>query len=129
MSDSPIVGVGAVVLRDDSILLVKRGSEPGKGLWAVPGGKVRFGETLQEAVRREVLEETGLEVEVGRVVWVGSHISSHEHIVLIDFAAKVIGGELAAGDDAVRAEWVTRQTLSEYELTPTMYDLVGQIWA
>ncbi len=122
--DRPLVGVGVVLVEDGRILLVERGHEPSKGLWAVPGGKVDLGETLRDAAVREVAEETGLEVEIGEVIWVGEHISEHGHIVLIDFLGSVVGGELAAGDDAERAEWVPLQRAGDYPLTPTMHELI-----
>jgi mutator protein MutT len=122
--DRPLVGVGVVLVEDGRILLVQRGHEPSKGLWAVPGGKVDFGETLSEAAVREVAEETGLEVEIGEVIWVGEHISEHGHIVLIDFIGSIVGGELIAGDDADRAEWVPLRRAGDHPLTPTMYELI-----
>jgi ADP-ribose pyrophosphatase YjhB (NUDIX family) len=124
-SDTPLVGVGAVVFDDGRLLLVKRGHDPGKGLWAVPGGKVHWGERLDIALSREVREETGLEVEVGEVIWVGQHVSPDNHLVLIDFRAGLVGGELSAGDDADEARWVGRSELERLELTPTMYELVA----
>lgn len=107
--------------------MVKRGREPGKGLWAVPGGKVRRGEPLAEAARREVLEETGLNVEIGEVIWVGEHLSDDHHIVLIDFLGTVIEGNLEAADDADDARWVELSEAEEYPLTPTMYELVEEL--
>jgi len=122
--DRPLVGVGVVLIDDGRILLVQRGHEPSKGLWAVPGGKVDLGETLRDAAVREVAEETGLEVEIGDVIWVGEHISQHGHIVLIDFLGSVVGGELIAGDDADRAEWVPLRRAGDYPLTSTMHELI-----
>jgi acetyl-CoA carboxylase carboxyl transferase subunit beta len=120
----PLVGVGVVLIEDGRILLVQRGHEPSKGKWAVPGGKITTGETLREAAAREALEETGLQVELGDVIWAGEHISDHGHIVLIDFLASVVGGHLSPGDDADRAEWVPLDQTDGYPLTPTMEELV-----
>ena len=126
-TDAPQVGVGVAVLDGDRILLIKRGREPGRGLWAVPGGKVRWGEGMRTAARREVLEETGLDVDVGEVVWVGEHLSEDHHIVLIDFRGTVTGGMLSAADDADEARWVDLSSAEDYPLTPTMYELVEEL--
>jgi 8-oxo-dGTP diphosphatase len=123
----PLVGVGVVVVFEGSILLVQRGREPGKGLWAVPGGKVRRGETMRDAARRETREETGLDVIVGEVVWVGEHIDDEHHLVLVDFAASVTGGLLGAADDADDVRWVPLVDVAGYSLTPTMYDLLDTL--
>ena len=124
-SDRPLVGVGVAVIDQGRILLVRRANDPGRGLWAVPGGKVDLGERLTEAAAREVREETGLHVEVGELIWAGEHISDQVHIVLIDFLGTLIGGDLAAGDDADRAEWVPLENAADYPLTETMYELVA----
>jgi ADP-ribose pyrophosphatase YjhB (NUDIX family) len=126
-SERPVVGVGVAVVDDGRLLLVQRGREPGRGLWAVPGGKVEFGEPMREAARREVAEETGLVVEVGDVVWVGEFLEGAHHIVLIDFEGTVVGGDLGAADDADDVRWVPLDEATEYPLTPTMYHLVDTL--
>ncbi len=109
------------------LLLIKRGNEPGKGLWAVPGGKVRIGETLEAAAQREAYEETGLDVDIGDVAWVGEHLTDTHHIVLIDFYATATGGVLAASDDADAVEWVELDSVDSYPLTPTMHHLIDKL--
>lgn len=126
-SERPLVGVGVVIVRDGKILLIKRRNEPGKGLWAVPGGKVEYGETLRDAAVREVKEETGLDIVVGPLIWSGESISAHGHLVLIDFLGSVLGGELAASDDAEQALWVDVEKANELALTPTMHDLLAEL--
>lgn len=121
---TPVVGVGAVIVEDGRILLVKRGKPPAEGLWAVPGGRVEPDETVREAVVREAAEETGLEVEVGDLAWTGRIRGSERDYLLFDFHARVVGGDLAAASDAADARWVP---LDEVELLPivgAMHDLL-----
>ncbi len=114
---APIAAVGAVVLDGERVLLVRRGQEPLKGEWSLPGGAVELGETLEAAVCREVLEETGLEVEPVRVVEVLDRISRDAegrveyHYVLVDYACRVRGGVLGSGSDASDARWVSLEKL------------------
>jgi 8-oxo-dGTP diphosphatase len=116
----PIVGVGAIVVDDGRVLLVRRGRAPLQGEWSVPGGAVEVGEALSAAVQREVLEETGLIVSVGPIVEVLDRIHTNGdgrveyHYVLIDYLCSVVGGDVRAGSDVLDAVWAAPQRLAEY---------------
>ena len=120
---SPIVGVGAVIVQDGQIVLIKRRYEPLAGQWSLPGGRLELGETLQAGVAREMLEETGLEIEVGPVIEVFDRIFLDEerqvrfHYVLIDYLCRPLGGVLRAGSDVDDAVWVVPPDLAAYQLT------------
>jgi 8-oxo-dGTP diphosphatase len=126
--EAPIVGVGAVVIDGTRVLLVRRGHEPLKGEWSLPGGALELGETLQQGIIREVLEETGLVVEPASIVEVFDRITSDKasgrvryHYVLVDFVCHVSGGTLRSGSDADEARWVGREELQEqgeYRVAP-----------
>lgn len=108
MPVAPVVAVAAIVFDDQGrVLLIERARPPGVGLWSVPGGKLEPGETLRAAVAREVLEETGLEVEVGELVEVIERMGDGWHYVILDYLARVTGGALRAGDDVSDARWVS----------------------
>lgn len=118
------LAVGAII-RDGAgrFLLVQRGREPQAGLWSVPGGKVEAGETLSEAVIREVAEETGLDVEVGERVWVLDIPDGRGGVFEVhDFIASARSGELVAGDDAADVRWVDRAELLTLPVTPLLLD-------
>jgi len=118
--DRPIVGVGAVIVDGDKVLLVRRGHEPSKGEWSLPGGAVEVGETLVNAIAREVQEETGLRVDVGPIVDVLDRVRLDAdgrpqfHYVLIDFLCRPVGGTLACASDATDVVWVAFSALSTY---------------
>lgn len=104
------VGVGAVVFRGDETLLIRRGKAPFKGRWSIPGGRLRPGERLEDAVRREVLEETGVIIRIGGLIDVfeavpGADDDIDRHVVMVDYWAEWISGEPVAGDDAEAAEF------------------------
>ena len=115
---TPRVGVGAITIKDGKVLLVKRGIEPSYGLWAIPGGKLKLGETLQECAARELLEETGIMIKVGACIYVFDLLERDDkgkikfHFVVVDFAADYISGEPKGADDALEARWLSGEELS-----------------
>jgi ADP-ribose pyrophosphatase YjhB (NUDIX family) len=121
--ERPIVGVGAVIVSDGKVVLVKRKFEPLKGHWSLPGGMVEVGETLEAALAREMLEETGQRVEVGPVIEVFDRIMRDEerrvryHFVLIDYVCWPADGSLQAGSDVDLAIWADPAALGQYALT------------
>lgn len=118
----PFVGVGAVVFKDRQVLLVRRGRAPRKGLWSLPGGLQEIGETVFAAARREVLEETGLTIEVMELVDVVDSITrdaedrARYHYTLVDVRAEWRAGEAVAGDDAEAVAWAPLDDLARYDL-------------
>ncbi len=126
----PIVGVGAVVIDEGRVLLVRRARPPLEGQWSLPGGAVEVGETLAAAVQREVLEETGLVVDVGPIVEVLDRIHVDAdgavayHYVLIDYRCTVVGGRLRAASDAASATWADPAVLHEFGLQQTAIEVI-----
>ena len=110
---APLVGVGAVIVQDNRVLLIRRGHQPMKGHWTLPGGVLEVGESLAEGVVREVREETGLDVEVQKLVELLDRIHREDgrvrfHYVIADYLCRVTGGDLQAASDADAARWVER---------------------
>jgi 8-oxo-dGTP diphosphatase len=129
--EAPIVGVGAVVIDGTKVLLVRRGNEPLKGEWSLPGGALEVGESLQQGVVREVLEETGVTVApagvveiLDRIVRDGESGRVRYHYVLIDFVCRVIGGSPLVGSDADEVQWVDRGVLDEYRVAPVTVQVI-----
>ena len=120
--DHPIVGVGAIIIKGEEVLLAKRGKEPGYGKWSIPGGAVNLGETLEEAVVREVCEEVNLEVRVGVVVEVLERIlrdpegGVQYHYVLVDFLCEHLSGEEKPSSEALEVQWVPISEIPRYRL-------------
>ena len=121
--DQPVVGIGAVIVREGKILLEKRGNEPSKGKWSIPGGLVELGESPEQAVIREVKEETCLDVENPSLIDVVSNVDLDEkgkvkyHYVIIDYLVHVKSGKLNAASDAAELRWVSFEEVDGYDLT------------
>jgi len=128
----PLVGVGILIRQGDKYLLIQRAAEPDKGLWSVPGGMIEIGERSTEAAVREVYEETGLVVEILRILDVIDKIIMDEnkvkfHFVIVDYIAEYKRGTLKASSDALNARWVTAEEFRDYELSPTLMVLLKKI--
>ncbi len=130
----PRPAVGAVVFKDDKVLLVQRGHAPGKGQWAIPGGKVRLGETLQQAAQREIFEETGIRIAAREPVYAFDVVDRDPdgrvrfHYVIVDLAADYVGGELRPGDDALAARWVSAAELPRLSVNARTCALLQRIF-
>lgn len=121
--EQPIVGVGAVIVQGGRVLLVRRGNEPLRNQWSIPGGVLELGETLRAGAAREALEETGLVVEPGEVldavdsIWRDQQGRPQYHYVLIDLLCRVVSGELQAGTDVSEAQWFAAADLQKLAIT------------
>jgi 8-oxo-dGTP diphosphatase len=130
--ERPLVGVGAVIVHEGRVLLVKRGSEPLKGHWSIPGGLLELGETLRQGAVREAREETGLVVEAGEVLEAFDSIftdpdgRTRYHYVLLDFLCRISGGELRAGGDADEVRWARPEELQELQVTGNVARVVAK---
>ncbi len=127
----PVIGVGALVIHQGRALLVRRGKEPLRGRWVIPGGTVDLGETLEEAVVREVEEETGITVRAGPVLLVFDRIRREAdavryHYVIVDYLCEYLAGSPRAGSDAEDVALVAEEDLPSYDLPQQALDLVRQ---
>jgi 8-oxo-dGTP diphosphatase len=120
-----MVGVGGVVISNGRALLIRRGGPPLEGQWSIPGGMLEVGETLLEGVRRELLEETGIEVRVGELVDVFERINldgdgkTRYHFVVLDYLCEAMSGETRAGSDVTDVAWAAPMELANYSLSET----------
>jgi ADP-ribose pyrophosphatase YjhB (NUDIX family) len=115
----PTVAVGAVVVNDGALLMVQRGKDPGKGLWSIPGGRVETGELLADALKREVLEETGISIEVGQLAGILEVPGAELHYVILDYFTTPVGDtEPTAAGDAADARWVPLDDVVALDCTP-----------
>jgi 8-oxo-dGTP diphosphatase len=130
--DRPWVGIGVVALRGDSVLLVRRGKPPRLGSWSLPGGAQRLGERAEEAARRELREETGIEVGPLDLLAVVDGISRDDegairfHYTIIDYCARWLSGEVRAGGDVTDAVWAAPGDLVRYELTGAAHQVIAE---
>ena len=127
--DAPRVAVGAVVLDGERVLLARRGRPPGKGKWSIPGGLVHLGERIEDALVREIEEESGLRVRVLGLCGVIDRVVREEdavrfHYVIIDYVAESVGGRLQAGSDAAEVRWVNVDDLGQYDTTDGLADMI-----
>lgn len=119
----PILSVGAVVLRDREVLIVKRGVEPGKGKWSVPGGAVELGETVEDAVVRETFEESGLKIEPQRLVGYNDYVGRDSddgirfHYVIVYWICRHIGGKARPSSDVTDTRWIRFVELGDFDIT------------
>jgi len=130
--DQPRVAVGAIVFKDNQVLLVRRGKPPARDLWAIPGGSVEICETLQRAAEREIFEETGITIQALEPVFTFDYIERDEfgcarfHYVIVDLTADYVRGEPRAGDDAADARWVSSQEMATLKISSKTRQLLKE---
>ena len=132
--NGPRVAVGAVVFKENKVLLVLRGKPPAEKQWSIPGGCVELGETLQDAAEREIAEETGIVIHAKKPVYIFDVIERDEdghirfHYVIVDLAADYVSGKLRAGDDAVDVAWVSIKDLNNRNVSEATRKLLAQCY-
>lgn len=131
----PLVAVGAVVFKEDKVLLVLRGKPPAENRWSIPGGSVKLGETLQEAAEREIMEETGLTIQAGDPVYTFDVIKRDQkgkilfHYVIVDLEADYVSGELRPGDDATDVCWASPRDVKTLKVSAATHKLLKQCYS
>lgn len=130
----PRVAVGAVVFKQNRILLARRGQAPSLDNWAIPGGKVKLGESLQEAAEREIHEETGLVIRAGDPIYTFDHVDLdgdgriRYHYVIVDLKAEYVSGDIEPGDDVLDACWIPASELSRMKVSPKTRQLLKELF-
>jgi 8-oxo-dGTP diphosphatase len=140
--ERPVVGVGGVIVDQGRTLLIRRGSEPLRGEWSIPGGTLELGESLEEAVARELLEETGIQVRVLELIEVFDRIYAADgtiaalaqkkprfHYVIVDYLCERIGGEARAGSDVTDVAFAREEELAKFQLTETATRILKKAFA
>ena len=126
----PLVGVGATVFRNDQVLLIRRGNPPLYGDWSLPGGRVKEGEDLKKALRREIREECSIDIEVGDLITEFEYIERDDdnrvkyHYVVFDFKAQYVRGKLVRASDALEVRWVPLEQLKEFDLSEEVCEVI-----
>lgn len=129
MTQFPVLGVGALIEQNDQVLLIRRTKPPAQGMWALPGGKVRLGESIKAAAEREILEETGLNIVAGEQIYCFELIDIPRfHYVVIDVRARIVGGALNPGDDVREALWFKRDNIAPEGVEPHTLDCLRIVW-
>lgn len=130
----PRVAVGAVIFKDEKVLMVLRGKPPAENKWSIPGGCVELGETLQEAAKRETIEETGIVILANEPVYTFDVIERDEnghvrfHYVIVDLAADYVSGEPRPGDDALDVSWISPEDMNNYNVSAATRKLLAQCY-
>jgi 8-oxo-dGTP diphosphatase len=140
--ERPVVGIGGVIIEDGRALLIRRGSEPLRGEWSIPGGTLELGESLEEGVARELLEETGIAVRVLEFIEVFDRIYAEDgaiaaqdekkprfHYVIVDYLCERVGGEPRAGSDVTEVAFARENELDNYHLTETATRILKKAFA
>jgi len=132
--DQPRVAVGAIVFEENKVLLVRRGQPPAEGAWAIPGGRVELGESMQKAAEREIREETGLNVRAKDPVFTFDVVVRDDngrvrfHYVIVDLSADYVSGELRPGDDALEARWVSSTEMESLSISPNTRNVLKNLF-
>jgi ADP-ribose pyrophosphatase YjhB (NUDIX family) len=131
--DRPIVAVGAIVVKNGRVLMARRGTQPGYGIWSIPGGAVRLGEDLKSAARREIKEELGIEVELTDVTEILERVTRDAedriqyHYVVIDYLARHVSGEPTPSPEALEVRWIAPEEFPQYEITRGTAEVVLRV--